>query len=68
MNKHIDGIMQKEMTRHEFLAAMGFGLVSILCFSTIIKMFTGNSVEHRIFGNKAMSHGYGSSPYGGGKE
>lgn len=51
--------MQKEMTRKEFLATMGFGVASIFGLSTVIKMLSSKSSGH----NSSM--GYGSSNYGG---
>lgn len=50
--------MQKEMTRKEFLATMGFGLASVLGFSSIIGLLSGKSYKH-------VNSGYGSSLYGG---
>jgi hypothetical protein len=66
MNKQIDTLLQKQMTRKEFLATLGFGAASVMGFSTVIKMLTGKSVEHHVF--KTSGYGYGSSPYGGGKD
>jgi len=66
MNKPVTTLMQKEMSRKEFLATLGFGLASIMGFSTIIRFLTGKSIDHHL-GQKA-SNGYGSTAYGGGKE
>jgi len=66
MEKPIAAVLQKEMTRKEFLATLGFGVASILGFSNIIRLLTGKSSESH-FGQRA-NLGYGSSPYGGGKE
>ena len=51
--------MQKEMTRKEFLATMGFGVASIFGLSTVIKMLSSKQSGQR------SSLGYGSSSYGG---
>jgi hypothetical protein len=61
MQKQLTNIMQKEMTRKEFVTTLGFGLLSIFGFSTILNMVTGKS-----FGQTThqMSNGYGSSSYG----
>jgi hypothetical protein len=60
MTKPIDSIMEKEMTRKEFIAVLGFGVASVLGFSTIIHLLTGKrSPLHHV------TMGYGSSVYGG---
>jgi hypothetical protein len=62
MQKQIATIMEKEVTRKEFLAALGFGVASILGFSSILKLLTGKGL-----GGQHVSDGYGSSAYGGKK-
>ena len=66
IQKPITAVMQKEMTRKEFLATMGFGLAGILGFSNIIRLLTGKSFESHL--RSSASVGYGSSAYGGGKD
>jgi hypothetical protein len=66
MSKPIEAIMQKDMTRKEFLATLGFGMAAVLGFSNIIRLLTGKSFEGHL--NKTVNLGYGSSPYGGNKE
>ncbi len=66
MNKNLDVLMQKEMSRKEFMMTLGFGLASIMGFSTIVRLLTGKSADHHLMGR--TSNGYGSTPYGGGKE
>ncbi|HEX3568568.1 MAG TPA: hypothetical protein VHT70_02735 [Candidatus Saccharimonadales bacterium] len=61
MQKQIASIMQKEVTRKEFLTALGFGVVSILGFSSIVKLLTGKGFNH------SVDVGYGASVYGGKK-
>jgi hypothetical protein len=56
--------MQKEMSRKEFLATLGFGLASIMGFSSIIHLLTGKSFSHHGLTN----HGFGNGAYGGGKD
>ncbi|HUS25839.1 MAG TPA: hypothetical protein VMY99_00630 [Nevskiaceae bacterium] len=57
--KQLEHIMQKEMTRKEFLATLGFGIASLLGFSSIIRFMFGR--DHT--GQRA-THGYGASFYG----
>lgn len=61
MHKQVDTLMNKEMSRQEFLKAVGIGLISLFGFSSIVKLMTGigSTGQHR-----AVSNGYGSSPYG----
>ena len=58
VQKQVTALMQKEMTRKEFLATMGFGVASVMGFGTIVKLLSGKPL-HR------SSMGYGSSTYGG---
>lgn len=60
MARPLDNLLQKEMSRKEFLATVGFGLASILGFSSLIKLLS--SSQHN-----SSSLSYGSSPYGGNK-
>jgi hypothetical protein len=59
----LSDLMQKEMTRKEFLATLGFGVATALGFSTLIRLVTGN--DNNPF--KQSSVGYGSGAYGGRK-
>ncbi len=61
MSKPITALMEKEMSRKEFMATMTLGLGSIMGFSTIIHLLTGKSFNSHIGQSKA---GYGSCPYG----
>ena len=54
--------MQKEMTRKEFLATVGFGVATLFGLSTIIKLLTGK--ENPLQQN-SKTFGYGSGVYGG---
>jgi hypothetical protein len=67
MAQPITTLMEKEMTRKEFLATLGFGLASIMGFSTIIHLLTGKSFSNPVH-RHVSSYGYGSSAYGGGRE
>jgi hypothetical protein len=66
MNKPVTAILEKEMSRKEFLGAMGLAVASVLGFSNIIHMLTGKSLENHFHG--VSKFGYGSTPYGGNKE
>ena len=65
MAKPLDRLMQKEMSRKEFLATLGFGMASVMGFSTIIRLLTGKSADHHL--GRHVGLGYGSSAYGGDK-
>ena len=66
MNKQLDTLFQKEMTRKEFLATLGFGLASVMGFSSLIRMLTGKSIGSHLGHHAGL--GYGSYPYGGGQD
>lgn len=55
-------LMQKEMTRKEFVTTLGAGVATIFGFSTFIELLNKNSSQ-RI---GMVAHGYGGGPYGGG--
>lgn len=59
MKQQLNTLMQKEVSRKEFLSMSGLALVSIFGLGSIIKLLNGQS----ILSNK-VSSGYGSSPYG----
>lgn len=67
MSKPVTALLQKEMNRKEFLATLGFGMASVMGFSTILRLFTGKSFSNHLGANR-VSLGYGSSPYGGSKD
>ena len=60
MNKALQTLMQKEMTRKEFLTALGLAIASILGFSSVLRLLTGR--DH--MGGQSSSGGYGSRTYG----
>lgn len=68
MTKHLEKLMEKEMTRKEFIATLGFGMASLFGMSAILRLLTGQSadshLQRRLGGN---SYGYGGGPYGGSK-
>jgi len=59
MNQHVSGLLQKEVSRKEFLGMSGLAVASILGFGTLVKLLTGKS-----FTSNSSSRGYGSSSYG----
>ena len=65
MAKPIDRLMQKDMTRAEFLATLGLGAISIFGFSYIVEMLTGHNLHKNISSHSDL--GYSSGDYGGSK-
>lgn len=63
----INNLMDKEMSRKEFLATLGFGVASILGFSTILK-FLFNKGQGQQVGKTTSPMAYGASVYGGQKK
>lgn len=62
MNAHVSTLMEKEVSRKEFIGMSGLAVASIFGFGGVIKLLTGKSLT----GNHgSMSAGYGSSSYGG---
>jgi hypothetical protein len=55
-------LMQKEMTRKEFLVTLGFGIATAVGLSSLLRMLGKNNP----FGGRSLG-GYGSSSYGGKK-
>jgi hypothetical protein len=62
----INNLMEKEMSRKEFLATLGFGVASILGFSTILK-FLFNKGQGQQVGKATGPLSYGANVYGGQK-
>jgi hypothetical protein len=58
--KRITKLMQKEMTRKEFLTTAGFGLATLFGFSAILKLLTGRDNPLQ-----KQDIGYGGGAYGG---
>jgi hypothetical protein len=62
MQKPLDTLLQREMTRKEFIAAIGFGVASVMGVGSIIKFVKpsfGSSLSQ-----PTSSQGYGTSAYG----
>ncbi len=64
MQKPIKALMQKEMTRKEFLATLGFGVATVMGLSSVLTMMG----KKNPFDVRAQASGYGSSAYGGPKK
>jgi hypothetical protein len=63
MIKRLEQAMQAEMTRKEFLTALGIGLLSIAGINTLLRLFSGHSGTSPHGGAST----YGGSSYGGPK-
>lgn len=63
MKTQLNELLQKEMTRHEFLTVLGLGLASVFGLSSIIRLLTAHPDTAKSSGS--TSHlGYGSGGYG----
>lgn len=58
----VENIMQKEMTRKEFIGTLGFGLASIFGLGGILRYVFGKSHSA-----SKVNFGYGANTYGGHK-
>ncbi len=65
MNARLSSLLDREVSRKEFLGMSGLAIASILGFGTIVKLLTGKSLQSH---SNFRSSGYGSSAYGGFKE
>ena len=63
MNTHLANLLEKEVSRKEFLGMAGLAIASVLGFGTIVKLLAGKSLEAHHF-----LSGYGASVYGGPKK
>lgn len=59
MKQQISGLMQKEVTRKEFLGMGGLAVISLFGMGSLAKLFTGKSLL-----SSPVSRGYGGSAYG----
>lgn len=66
MNVHVSTLMEKEVSRKEFLSMSGLAIASLLGFGTIIQLVTGKSLLHG--SSHQVVSGYGSSSYGGNQD
>lgn len=61
MKNNLNTLLQKEMTRKEFLATLGLGVATVMGLTTVLKMLSGNNGGQQV----GSSGGYGASAYGG---
>lgn len=61
MNQHVNHIINKEVSRKEFLGMSGLAIASVFGFGTLVKLLTGKSLTGN---HKNTLSGYGSSAYG----
>jgi hypothetical protein len=66
MTNHVSDLLQKEVSRKEFLGMSGLAVASIFGFGTVVKLITGKSLSGSA--NKHLNSGFGSGAYGGLKE
>lgn len=57
-------LLELEVSRKEFLATLGFGVLSVVGLSTIIKFLTGHGGNTLSMKSVGRTRGYGSSAYG----
>lgn len=62
MNAHLSNLMDKEVSRKEFLTMLALAGASIIGMGTLIKLLTGKSLENH---SSSVLGGYGTSVYGG---
>jgi hypothetical protein len=60
--KALEPLLQKEVSRKEFLTLAGFGVASVFGLGSLIKLLTGHSASSHF---KRVADGYGGSDYGG---
>jgi hypothetical protein len=48
MTKPLVQLMQKQMTRKEFVITLGLGIVAVLGFDKLVELFTGHSIHKNI--------------------
>jgi hypothetical protein len=58
----LNPLMQKEMTRQEFMLTLGLATASVFGIGRIIELLTGHSLNKNI---SSHSVGYSSGDYGG---
>jgi len=68
MKAPIADLLQKEVSRKEFLGMSGLALASLLGFGTVIKLLTGKSITTHTQVMTPNAYGYGASAYGGFKK
>ena len=64
MQKQLQTLLSREMTRQEFLATIGVGVASIMGLSGLLRVLNGKSPA----GQHHQGYGYGRNTYGGSVE
>ena len=64
MNIPLSVLMDKQVSRGEFLSVIGLAVASVFGLGTVIKLLTGKSLDQ----HTKSTFGYGSSAYGGLRE
>ena len=62
MQRHLQQILRKEMSRKEFLTTVAFGLATVAGLSVLLQLLGKQNPW------QPVSRGYGSSSYGGHSE
>ena len=60
MHTQVSTLLEKKMSRKEFMATLGIGVASVMGFGSVIKLLNGANVSSQ----KSVSKGYGASSYG----
>ena len=63
MKQQLSTIMQKEVSRKQFLGMSGLAVASVFGLGGVLKIFSGQSLLGNNSGSGSGS-GYGGSPYG----
>jgi hypothetical protein len=64
---NIQPLLDKEMSRKDFLLTLALGVASVIGFSSIIHIFTGKSVDSHLEQRFSQASNSKSSSYGGNK-
>jgi hypothetical protein len=65
-NQYLQNLIQKEVSRKEFLGMLGLAALSLFGSGTVLKLLTGKSLEGHHVADAA--NGFRSSFYGGTKQ
>jgi hypothetical protein len=68
MTTQVSELLNKEVSRKEFLGMSGLAVASIFGFGSVVKLLTGKSPTSALQGHGMMNSGYSSGAYGGFKD